>query len=64
MKTRELRMIFKYLAIAGNVMYVLWILYNGMNEGFQGTTLEIVSYLGLILLLIINSILLSLRQEK
>ena len=29
------------LAIAGNILFVLWILYNGINESFHGTTIEI-----------------------
>ena len=26
------------LAIVGNILFVLWILYKGINENFQGTT--------------------------
>jgi hypothetical protein len=50
------------LAIAGNLLFVLWILYNGMNEGFKGTPPEIVSYIALVLLLGLNTLLL-LRKE-
>jgi hypothetical protein len=53
----------RYIAIAGNVIYVLWILVNGINEGFKGTTVEIVSYVGLLLLLALNTVLLF-RKEK
>jgi len=46
------------LAIAGNIIFILWILYNGINEGFVGTLPEKVSYIGLMGLLAVNSILL------
>jgi len=53
-----------YVAIAGNILFVLWILYNGMNEGFRGTRLEVVSYIGLIALLVLNAVLLIGRQRR
>ena len=46
------------LAIAGNVLFVLWILYNGINEGFKGTLPEIISYIALVILLGMNTVLL------
>jgi len=45
-------------AIAGNMLLALWIFYNGINEGFRGTTIEKISYLALIGLLIVNAFLL------
>ena len=52
-------------AIAGNAFFVLWILYNGIDEGFQGATIyQIVSYIGIIFLLILNSFLLFRTQSK
>lgn len=45
-------------AIAGNLVFVFWILYNGINEGFAGTTIEKISYASLMTLLIVNAILL------
>jgi hypothetical protein len=59
--------IYKFLrniAVAGNIIFVLWILYNGINEGFQGTFLEIVSYIGLMILLLLNAFLIYSRQRK
>ncbi|HKI77961.1 MAG TPA: hypothetical protein VKA26_05440 [Ignavibacteriaceae bacterium] len=47
----------KSIAIAGNILFVLWILFNGINEGFKGTVYAVISYLGLILLLSLNTIL-------
>jgi hypothetical protein len=49
---------FRYAAIMGNLLFILWILYNGINEGFKGTVYEIISYIGLMLLLLLNSMLL------
>jgi hypothetical protein len=45
------------MAIAGNSFFILWILYNGLAENFQGTTVEKISYVTLLLLLAVNSIL-------
>jgi hypothetical protein len=46
-----------WAAIAGNLIFILWILYNGINEGFQGTLPEKISYIGLLGLLALNAIL-------
>jgi len=54
-------------AIAGNILFVLWILYNGINEGFRGTTAEKFSYITLMGLMTVNSILLirnRMQQNK
>jgi hypothetical protein len=48
----------KYAAIAGDVVFVLWITYNGMNEGWSGTPVQIASYVGLVVLLALNAVLL------
>ncbi len=55
--------LFKYLAVAGNVIFIVWITYNGIDEGFKGTLIQILSYIGLTLLLVLNSVLL-LRKER
>ena len=60
---RQLLILLKYVAITGNIILVLWILYNGMNEGFTGSALEKLSYIGLMGLLILNSILLYLTSK-
>jgi hypothetical protein len=54
----------QHIAVAGNVIFFLWILYNGINEGFQGTRLEMVSYIGLMVLLILDAFLIYHRQRK
>ena len=46
------------VAIAGNILFVLWILYNGINESFQGTTVEKISYITLMGLLAVDAFLL------
>lgn len=46
------------MAILGNIVIVFWILRNGINENFQGTTHEIISYISLMILLLLNSFLL------
>lgn len=52
-------------AIAGNILFVLWILYNGINEDFQGTTVEKFSYVSLMGLLAVNaSLLIHNRRSK
>lgn len=55
--------LFVWVAIAGNLLFVLWILYNGVNERFQGTTIEKLSYILLMGLLTLNAWLL-IRSRK
>jgi hypothetical protein len=50
--------------VAGNIIFVLWILYNGINEGFAGTVLEKLYYIGLMGLLAVNTILLLTGRAK
>lgn len=50
--------ILRYIVIAGNAVYFLWILYNGINEGFSGGLVIIVSSSGLLVLLVLNIFLL------
>jgi hypothetical protein len=49
----------KYLAIAGNVLFILWMSFNAIDEHFKGTILEKMSYAGLLLLLLLNIALIS-----
>ena len=50
-------------AIAGNVLFVLWILFNGINEGFKGTRVEKVSFITLVGLLAVNAFLLIRKRR-
>jgi hypothetical protein len=52
-----------YSAIACNIIFVLWILYNGISENFQGTNVEKVSYIALMVLLAVNAFLLVKKPE-
>lgn len=52
------------LAIACNILFILWILYNGVQEDFQGTLPEKISYIGLICLLLANTGLLLGRKQS
>jgi len=51
------------MTVFGNLIFVLWILFNGIKENFEGTLIEKVSYAGLMGLLISSSILI-LRKSK
>ena len=46
------------LAIAGNLLFILWVAFNAMDSGFSGTNPEIASFIGLILLMSLNIVLL------
>ena len=63
MKNLTLSTLLKYLAIAGNVLFVLWITYNGIDEGFQGTLVQKASYIALMVLLVLDTVLI-LRKDK
>jgi len=60
MKSERVFGFFKYLAVAGNVLFVLWILRNGLDEGFHATIVQAFSYTSLILLLALDTTLLLL----
>jgi hypothetical protein len=53
-----------WIAIAVNILFVLWILYNGINEGFEGTLPEKISYISLMGLLTLNAVLLLRCKRK
>jgi hypothetical protein len=59
MKKSEKYNLLKRGVIFVNIAYILWILYNGIDEGFRGSIVSVVAPFGLVLLLIINIILLS-----
>lgn len=64
MRNKQLMFFLRYAAIAGNVVFILWILFNGINEGFKGTLPEKISYISLIALLAVNSFLLLNKANK
>ena len=59
--TGTVRRWLRYAAIAGDVVFVLWIVRNGIDEGFSATPVQAVSYVGLIVLLALNAVLLASR---
>jgi hypothetical protein len=53
----------KYLAIIGNVAFILWITYNGIDEGLKGTPAQVASYIGLTAVLILDIFLLTRKNN-
>jgi hypothetical protein len=54
---------FEWLAVAGSVVFIAWILYNGIDEGFAGTLPEKVSMVTLIALLVFDAWLIATRRR-
>jgi hypothetical protein len=53
-----------FAAVAGNFLFILWMTFNGIKEHFRAATVyELISYVSLAMLLILNSILL-IRSTK
>ena len=47
------------IAIGVNALYILWMIYNGIDEGFQAASIvQMVSAIGMICLLVLNIFLL------
>jgi hypothetical protein len=57
MKTALITLL-KYCAIAGNILFVLWVTHNAIDSGFSGTIYEKISYVVLMTLLVTNCFLL------
>jgi len=55
MQNKTLTALMRSAAIAGNILFVLWMTFNALKEGFSGTVYEKISYAGLICLLALNS---------
>ncbi len=66
MQNRTSTALMRSAAIAGNILFVLWMTFNALKEGFSGTIYEKISYAGLICLLALNSYLVlgGGRQEQ
>ena len=58
MKKTPLFPLIRLAAIAGNVLYILWIVYNAIDSGFSARPMEVMALTGLIVLLILNLLLL------
>ncbi len=59
------RTYFRYLAIVGNMVFILWIFINGIYEGFIGNIMQVISYIGVVGVLVMNTVILSeIRTRK
>ena len=56
---QETYAVLKYGAIAGFIVVLLWIIYNGIDEGFKATPREMLGYIIALILLALNTALLS-----
>jgi hypothetical protein len=63
MKKDVLISILTMLAVTGNGVFIVWVTYNAIDEGFNAATVQYVSYIGLMALLVINIVLL-LKNKK
>jgi len=55
MQKKNPQLLMRFVAVFGNLLFILWIIYNAIHEGLRGTLSEIVSCLFLICLLALNS---------
>ena len=55
MQNKNLTPFMRSAAMAGNILFILWMTFNALKEGFSGTIYEKLSYVGLVCLLILNS---------
>jgi len=53
-----------YIAILANIMFIIWITYNGIDEGFSGNIIQVISYICLVFLLILNIILILIKRKR
>jgi hypothetical protein len=63
MNTKQLILLLRYAAIGGNTLFILWVSFNAMDEGFKSTTIEKLSYFALVGLLITNIVLLTGKSQ-
>lgn len=60
----EFQQLLFWAVITGNILFMLWITFNGFKERFQGTLPEKLSYVGLMGLLATNSFLLFRKKNR
>ena len=54
----------KYIVLAGDMIYILWFLYNGIDEGFADIfTIRGIVPIGLVFLLVLNMLILSKKNK-
>ena len=57
MLSKQFIALLRFAGISGNVLFVLWVTFNGWQQGFSGSIYQKLSWVGLITLLSINSFL-------
>jgi hypothetical protein len=56
---KQLKISIKAVAIIGNILLVVWILFNGMDSGWSATPVQLVAYSSLVILLGLNTYIVS-----
>lgn len=56
MRTKHSQLIFGRFALTGDILFILWILYNGMDSGWRATPIQWVVYISLLTLLVVSSL--------
>jgi hypothetical protein len=64
MLNKQFVALLRVAAISGNILFILWVTFNGLKEGFSGTIYQKLSYIGLMGLLLINSFLILSKPTK
>lgn len=64
MDKNQLLHIIRYATISGNILIILWVLFNAMDEGFKGTLPEKISFVVVISLLAANTWLLLNKSQN
>ncbi len=64
MRNKQSISFLRYAAIVGNVLFILWILFNGIREEFKAPLTENFHYVAVMGLLAINTVLLFSRIQQ
>ena len=64
MRNKQSISFLRYAAIVGNFLFILWILFNGIKEGFKAPLTENFHYVAVMGLLAINTVLLFSRTQQ
>ena len=64
MRNKQSISFLRYAAIVGNFLFILWILFNGIREGFKAPLTENFHYVAVMGLLAINTVLLFSRTQQ
>jgi len=64
MKQYSIAFVISRLTIAGDVLFIFWILFNGMDSGWQATGRQWAVYITLVLLLGLSGVLIYSYSNK